>query len=182
MIQNESRTAVIKDLTKARRMEKEIQRKEKFTAMGELASGVAHEIRNPLNAISMIAQRFEKEFTPSADVEEYRSLTQVLKREITRVNGIIQQFLRFARPPIVRSARVSASDFIEHISALFHGQAEEKNVIFIAECSYDATIQIDAEQMTQALLNLLQNALAATQPGGEIRLRLNCHDEDVVLR
>ncbi len=60
----DSATAVIKDLTEQRRLEEQMHRREKLLAMGELASGVAHEIRNPLNAISMIAQRFEKEFVP----------------------------------------------------------------------------------------------------------------------
>ena len=94
----ENRTAVIRDLTEARRLEREAQRKDKLAAMGELAAGVAHEIRNPLNAMAMIAQRFSREFTPRRGVREFQSLTTVLQQEARRVNMIIQQFLAFARP------------------------------------------------------------------------------------
>jgi two-component system, NtrC family, sensor histidine kinase HydH len=167
----ESQTVVIKDLTEARRMEREIQRKEKLTAMGELASGVAHEIRNPLNAISMIAQRFEHEFKPRSAVKEYHSLTQVLKKETARVNGIIQQFLKFARPPKIKLMAVSAKEFTAHIAALFESQAISKGVIFSNRCDTEEFISIDSEQMTQALLNLLQNALDATKKGRSISLK-----------
>ncbi len=133
----ESRTAVVKDLTEARQLEKEIQRKEKLTAMGELASGVAHEIRNPLNAISIIAQRYEKEFVPRSGKKEYRTLTQVLKEESARVNGIIQQFLTFARPQKLKYAEVYVKQFVNYVSTLFEGQAAAKTIQFVSRCEYD---------------------------------------------
>lgn len=172
----ESRTAVIRDLTEARRLQQEIERKEKLSAMGELASGVAHEIRNPLNAIAMIAQRLEAEFTPQNDAGEYHSLSRVLKSEAHRVNTIIQQFLRFARPPKANCKPVPVEEFITHISSLFEGQARGKGLHFVAESTSHALLTIDPELMTQALLNLLQNALDATPPGGTITLRCTSSD------
>jgi PAS domain S-box-containing protein len=176
----ESRTAVIKDLTEERRLEREIQRKQKLTAMGELASGVAHEIRNPLNAISMIAQRYEREFIPRRGVKEYRSLTQVLKKESARVNAIVQQFLVFARPPKLTITEIPVLQFVSHVSTLFEGQAESEGVHFSLECESDALVRIDPDQMTQALLNLLQNALDATAKGGAISLRFSHNGDHVV--
>lgn len=110
--EQEARTLVMKDLTETRRLEQQMQRNEKMSAMGELAAGVAHEIRNPLNAISMIAQRFEKEFVRRS-MREYKELTGVLKSESLRINGIIRQFLRFARPKAIAPAPVSALRLIE---------------------------------------------------------------------
>lgn len=176
----ESHTVVIKDLTEERRLEREIQRKQKLTAMGELASGVAHEVRNPLNAISMIAQRYEREFLPRRGVKEYRSLTQVLKKESARVNAIVQQFLIFARPPKLTITEIPVLQFVSHVSTLFEGQAESKGVHFSLECPSDALVRIDSDQMTQALLNLLQNALDATATGGAISLRV-AHKGDYVV-
>lgn len=176
----ESRTAVIKDLTEERRLEREIQRKHKLTAMGELASGVAHEVRNPLNAISMIAQRYEREFLPRSGVKEYRSLTQVLKKESARVNAIVQQFLIFARPPKLTITEIPVLQFVSHVSTLFEGQAESKGVHFSLDCRSDALVRIDSDQMTQALLNLLQNALDATERSGAISLRVAHNGDHVV--
>jgi two-component system, NtrC family, sensor histidine kinase HydH len=176
----ESHTVVIKDLTDARRLEREIQRKDKLTAMGSLASGVAHEIRNPLNAISMIAQRFEREFVPRSGVKEYRALTSVLKKESARVNVIVQQFLRFARPQKVELKETPVEEFIAHISTLFGAQAKAKRVRFSSHKLLHGVIRVDTAQMTQALLNLLQNALDATPAGGEISLEVNKKGEYIV--
>jgi PAS domain S-box-containing protein len=177
----ESQTAVIKDLTEARQLEREIQRKEKLTAMGELASGVAHEIRNPLNAISMIAQRYEKEFTPRSGAREYRSLTQVLKKESARVNGIIQQFLTFARPPKLKFVEVSAQRFVNHVSTLFEGQAAAQKIQFTSQCDYRGMVRIDNDSMTQAVLNLLQNALDATSQHGSIALNVFRKEQSLII-
>jgi PAS domain S-box-containing protein len=176
----ESRTVVIKDLTEARRLEQELQRKGKLTAMGVLASGVAHEIRNPLNAISMIAQRYEREFVPRKGLREYRSLTNVLKKESSRVNSIIQQFLTFARPPKLKREAILIEQFVNHVATLFRGQAKGKSVQFSAQCRAKGSVSIDSEQMTQALLNLLQNALDATTQGGTILLEADRTGTDTV--
>ncbi len=178
----ESHTVVIKDLTEARRLEREIQRKDKLTAMGGLASGVAHEIRNPLNAISMIAQRFEREFVPRRGLKEYRALTTVLNKESARVNGIVQQFLRFARPPKVALMETPAEEYVAHISTLIGEQAKAKGVRFSSHSQIVGAIRVDTDQMTQALLNLLQNALEATPKGGAISLDANRKGGNVVFR
>ncbi len=166
----ESRSAVVRDLTEARRLERDMQRKNKLTAMGELASGVAHEIRNPLNAIAMIAQRFTREFTPRRGVKEFRTLTSVMQEETRRVNAIIRQFLAFARPRKVQLQQVHVPDLINHVASLFASQAQGKSVTFSASAEGAGTASLDPEQMKQALLNLLQNALDATPQGGRITL------------
>jgi nitrogen-specific signal transduction histidine kinase len=159
------RTAVVRDMTDTRILEKEMIRREKLTAMGELASGVAHEIRNPLNAIAMIAQRFLREFTPRNAAKEYRMLAGVLQSEANRMNGIVQQFLRFARPPGLRKEIIPVLPFLDHVSSLFGPQAAEKGIVFTVAHDGADMWSFDRELMTQALLNLLQNALDATQRG-----------------
>lgn len=166
----ESRTAVLRDVTEARRVERETNRNSKLTAMGELASAVAHEIRNPLNAIGMIAQRFSKEFTPRTGVNEYRTLTSVMYRETQRVNRIINQFLSFARPRKIARQQVSVSKLITVVASLFESQAKAKDVDFTASAETSESAFLDPELIKQALLNLLQNALDATPVGGHIAL------------
>jgi two-component system, NtrC family, sensor histidine kinase HydH len=166
----ESRSAVFRDVTEARRLEREAQRTSKLTAMGELASEVAHEIRNPLNAIAMIAQRFAKEFTPRRGVKEFHTLTTVMQDETRRVNTIIRQFLSFARPPKIHCREINLPDLINAVASLFASQAKEKGVAFTASAAGTTRISLDPEQIKQALLNLLQNALDATRRGGRIVL------------
>ena len=152
------------------RVQRELQRAEKLSALGELASGVAHEIRNPLNAIAMIAQRFAHEFTPAQDAEEYRTLTGVLRSEADRVNGIIGTFLRFARPPHLQLEPVHPDELITHCATLVESQMKAKGVRFSATSAGDTAVPLDRGQMTQALLNLLLNALEATPAGGTVTL------------
>ncbi len=166
----ESKSAVLRDVTEARKLEREAERNSKLTAMGELASAVAHEIRNPLNAIAMIAQRFAKEFTPRSGGKEYRTLASVLQEETRRVNGIIRQFLSFARPLRIQRREIAVPDLIHALAALFASQAKEKGIAFTASAEGSKPMSLDPELLKQALLNLLQNALDATSQGGQISL------------
>ncbi|NIQ09775.1 MAG: PAS domain-containing sensor histidine kinase, partial [Gammaproteobacteria bacterium] len=74
----ENTVLVIRDLTEQKQLEEQVQRKERLSAMGELASGVAHEIRNPLNTIGMIIQQLDSDFQPDGDREEYHKLNQLV--------------------------------------------------------------------------------------------------------
>jgi PAS domain S-box-containing protein len=173
----ERTTAVIRDLTETRELETEIRRREKLSAMGELAAGVAHEIRNPVNAIGMIAQRFAREFTPRKGVREFRAMTEVLRTEATRTNSIIQQFLRYARPPELQRQPVDIEEFADHLALLVREQANAKHIAFRVINHAHVILQIDKSQMTQALLNLLQNAFDATPDGGIIEFRVALDSE-----
>ena len=160
--------SIFRDVSRQRLVEERLKRQEKLSAMGELAAGVAHEIRNPLNAIGMIAQRFAREFEPKEDVGDYRKLTQVIISEIRRVNHIIQQFLRFARPPELNRQPASIDVLLQESLDVMREPAKTKNVRLDSSLTADVTISIDRNQLKQAILNLLQNALEATDSGGRI--------------
>ena len=169
----ESCTIVLHDVTELRKLEQHIRQKEKVVAMGELAGGVAHEIRNPLNAMYMIAQRFEKEFSPKKKVKEFRSLTSVLKNESQRVNAIIQQFLRFSRPPKLQWEKVSAKQFLDEIQTMFSSEMKAKGISWNVEQTGDFQLKIDKQQFKQALINLIINAMQATEKKGIISLSVS---------
>ncbi|MBL7128909.1 MAG: PAS domain-containing protein [Ignavibacteria bacterium] len=164
----DSYTLVIRDVTEIRTMEKQIIQREKLVAMGELASGVAHEIRNPLNTINMVAQRYEKEYADKLDSKEFISITKVLRSETERVNEIIQQFLRFARPPKLNISKVSSVEFINEIKDVMDVQANSNSIKLIVKTEGEIDLNIDFKQMKQAVINLLKNAIEASKPGDKV--------------
>ncbi len=162
--------AVLRDLTHQRKVEEQLRRQEKLSAMGELASSVAHEIRNPLNSISMTVQRFAKDFEPKEYQEEYRSLVKMMNEEVNRMSKIIQQFLRFARPPKLNPSLVSIEDFVQDVLSVVKSEAQARSITVKSEIGFRGSVMIDREQMKQVLLNMIQNAFHAIGDHGEVRI------------
>ncbi len=161
---------VATDHTDRKRLEERLRERERFQAMGSLAAGVAHEIRNPINAAGLISQRFLREFKPVSDEDEYRSLAMSMVREIRRVDDIIRRFLEFSRmaPP---SFRQSAADaVIGETADFFKSAAAGRGVGFSVPRKDKTVLRLDVDQIKQALLNLLGNALDASPAGGEVTL------------
>ncbi len=173
-------TYVINDITESRRIEYQAQQNEKLIAMGELASAVAHEVRNPLNAINMIAQRYEKEFSDKIQSEDFKNLNKVLRSESKRINIIIEEFLRFARPPKINLTKVNSGNFLNELKLLFEVQTKGKGIEFILNVKEDSEINIDVSQMKQALINLLKNAVDSTPEGGKIELLFSKESNKIV--
>ena len=161
-------SVVIKNLTDTKRLEEDAKRNEKLSAMGELASGVAHEIRNPINAIGMIAQRLNKEFIPKKNENEYLDITQILRNEVNRINKIITQFLSYAKPIDVNLRPVDIKSYLSEVYKLFEVQARQKLIVFILQGTESITINLDADLIKQSLMNILQNAFDATKNNGQV--------------
>lgn len=178
----ESAFAVIKDLTEKHRLEETLKRKEKLTAMGQLASGVAHEIRNPLNAIGLISQRLYKEFEPIADHEEFNQLTKTMVDEVRRINDIISQFLKIARPPKLNRQFKDINEILKSIKVLVSVQAEEKHIRIHENYSDLPLIPIDENQMRQAILNIIQNGIEAIENSGELTITTEVSGPEICIK
>lgn len=172
---------VINDLTESRRLEEESKRKEKLSAMGELASGVAHEIRNPINAIGMIAQRLDKEFKVENEKEEYHNITSLLRSEVTRINKIITQFLSYAKPLALQFKKVDSKNFFDDIYRLFSDQAKLKGVELIKSSDHSFDMMIDPELIKQSLMNLVQNAIDAVEKKGKVEINYFRKGNDLII-
>ena len=163
-------------------LELERARRERAVAMGELASGVAHEIRNPLNAIHVIAQRLGREFVPSDGAEEYGRLTGAVRQEVGRINTIVEQFLRFARPPQPRWRVADLGELAREIVDVVRGRFEAKGVVLVAPADGVAVARHDPDLLRQVLHNLLDNALAACEAGDRVSVTVSrAADGDAVL-
>jgi two-component system, NtrC family, sensor histidine kinase HydH len=174
----DSFTVVFRDLTEIKRMENTVRQKQKLSYMGELASKVAHEVRNPLNAMSMIAQRFDKEFTASENQDEFKGLISVMLSESRRVNNIIEQFLKFSRPARLNIVNIQSTELIDRLKKIGETACRSKNILFKTIEHDQLYIEADKDLMEQALLNLLLNAIDATPEGGRIEIEFAAMGKD----
>ncbi len=162
--------ALMRELRLRRRAEEQRERQEQIAAMAHLASGVAHEIRNPLNAVSIIALRLDREFEPARESEEYHQLTGTLAAESRRINDIVSQFLQFARPAPLNRRPLRLDALVAHVAALLQGEASGFGVTLTSQCREVREVMADGDKLTQALINLVRNSLAACSTGGRIEL------------
>jgi signal transduction histidine kinase len=159
---------LIKDITEQLKVQKQLEVKEQQSVIGELASGIAHEIRNPLNAINIIIQRFQMEFEVKTNDEEFQRMLRILKNEIQRINNIIEQFLSFARPPKLNFQRVNLNEIVDEIIFLMENQAKQYKINIYKNYEQYTFLEIDANKIKQVLINLIQNSIEAMPDGGDI--------------
>ena len=145
-----------------------LQRQEKLASLGALATGVAHEIRNPLAAIKFRLFSLKDSLASgAADTEDL----QIIGNEISRLERIVQDFLRFARPSEPEFKRVSANQLLQEVQTLLLGQFEKQSVQLVVEPLEDVWLRADKEQLKQVLINLAQNAAESMQANGTVTLR-----------
>lgn len=161
---------LIKDFTHHKLFAEQIKREERLTAMGELASGVAHEIRNPLNTIATIAQQLGRDFIPSENVEDYKRFTKIIYDEIKRINKTVQDFLNFARPEPVEKKTVMFNFLLDELKIQYTGYLAEKNIVFVVDYEGGIEANIDYNKIKQALINIIQNSEEAIENNGKIVL------------
>jgi len=155
---------------KLQQREREVLRAEQLAALGQLAAGVAHEIRNPLTSIKLLVQTLREEFeargTPAEDL-------QVIELEIRRMERCLQTFLDFARPPKPDCQPLDLAVPISQTLALIAGRARKQDVTLeFTPPPAPILVTADADQLQQLLVNLTLNALDAMPRGGRLRIEL----------
>ncbi len=163
------------------RLEEESRRREKLTAMGELAAGVAHEIRSPLNAMSMASQRLAREFEPPEEADDYRELIDTLGSQSTRVEQVVDQFLRFARPAKIAPVPGDLAALARDVGARMTPAADAEGVSLDVDAPERLEHDFDPIQLAQVVENLVRNALEAQPDGGAIRIAVATDSEQTVL-
>lgn len=145
-----------------------IARQEKLAALGSLAAGVAHEIRNPLTAIKFRLFSLKKSLHPRlVDNED----ADVIAAEISRLERIVRDFLEFARPSEPDTASVSAQQLLEEVARLMRPQLEESGVNLKVSDHNGVWLRVDFQQIKQVLINLIRNAAESIEGEGTVTLR-----------
>lgn len=162
--------AVLSDLTRLKQLEGEKSQAERLASIGALASGIAHEIRNPLVAIKTFAELLPERFSE----EDFRhDFAKVVIREIERIDDLVARLRGLATAPVQKRRPLELRAPLEETLALLRGQLEQARID--VKTIYDNDLPLvsgDPAQLTQLFLNLLVNALEAMEPGGRLTVRI----------
>jgi len=172
---------VLQDQTEREALETNLQRSERLASMGALAAGVAHEVRNPLNTIGLIAQRLQREFEPRVGIDAYERMTATVRDEVKRVNRIVTEFLALARPPQIEWRPVVTAELVAAAAAGVEARTAVQGLRLVVAAEDSGGLEGDRDQLLQVLQNLLNNAVDATGEGGVITLRAAAGDDGQLL-
>jgi signal transduction histidine kinase len=158
-------------LARIEEMRKRLEQSERLSSLGQLAAGVAHEIRNPLNAISMASQRLQREYLPCEEDkgQEFSRLTGVIRDEIRRLNVIIEDFLTFSRSRRLELREFSLTEVIQKLARLMGEEARARGITLTVKSAQDTLmVPMDVDKLQQALINIVKNAMESIDGAGSI--------------
>jgi PAS domain S-box-containing protein len=168
--QTEGTIIIFRDLSDLRAIRAEIQRKDRLAAIGEVAAGVAHEIRNPLFGISSVTQILMTEVKFG---QVHQELLAAMQAEITRLNTLVEDLLDYGRPSKLQRTSQAVEQIWEEILGLAKEEMAEAKVKVTREFGEGLPpVLAEGNKLRQVFLNLLKNAIQATPPGGQLTIRL----------
>ncbi len=169
----------VKDVTEQKEMERQLIKSEKMAAVGLLATGIAHELRNPLNIIESARYGIEMELaqrTPEIDKK-----LSVIRSNIQRASAIIDNLLYFARSSEFAKERVDVAETLHSTMALLLQEAERRGVRMSVVCPQEARAFVNLDSLKQVFLNLILNAVQAMPGGGELIVRCRTSGDRVIV-
>ena len=170
--------AIRNDITEKKKSEEMLHRQDKLAAVGQLAAGVAHEIRNPLTSMKGYA-----EFLQLDETEPQRQeFIEIILDEIDRVNNIVEEFMVLAKPKAVELEEQNIIPIVQNVVSMLKFEARKKNV----KLDFDATeeiiqIECDENRLKQVFLNFIKNGIEAMPDGGDLKVRTEIQDDNVVI-
>ncbi|WML42912.1 ATP-binding protein [Neobacillus sp. PS3-40] len=158
---------LIENFCEKKRMTAEIERAKKLNTLGELAASIAHEVRNPLTVVKGFLQLMKQE----EHGKNYEYLSLVLS-ELGHAETIISDYLNFAKPKLDKIEKFQINDVLSEIMLLLDPLAMKNGVQFESELIGSIYLTTDRNQLKQALVNFIKNAIEATEQGGKVSIRL----------
>jgi signal transduction histidine kinase len=166
---------VIQDYSSEKYLEAQTARADRLSAVGELASGIAHEIRNPMGIIKTISQTLQSEDDHESIVEGLA----IIVKEIDRANKVIQTLLNFARPDTNIIEEVNVNELVEEVLLIINKYANKKNIEIHFKNDKAIIIQGDKEKLKQVFINIILNSIQSMEDGGLISINTEASDSGV---
>lgn len=173
---------ILRDVTHDRLNEATLLESERLNAVKLLAAGVAHEIGNPLNALTIHLQLLEREIRqlPDEQSSDLGGLVEVARNEVSRLDMIITQFLRAIRPSKPKLILARIEDVLKDALSLMKQEIQNRSIdVSVSIKTPIPRIRLDRDQIKQAFFNLIKNALQAMPDGGEIDITVSSSDQYV---
>jgi two-component system, NtrC family, nitrogen regulation sensor histidine kinase GlnL len=160
---------VFRDVTLLRQLQSDLQRSDRLAALGTMAAGLAHEIKNPLTSLLTFSRHLERRFDDPNFRERFGN---VVPRELERINGIVERLLELARPARMSFAQVRLPELLDRAVELYADQLDERRIVVGREYARDVpSIQADRDALYRVFVNMIANALDAMPGGGKLILR-----------
>ena len=159
---------ILRDITEMKRLQADAQRNDRLAALGNLAAGVAHEIRNPLSTIKGVALYIAKRMLPGGREEE---AAQRMIDEVDRLDRVVSELLEFARPGAINTTDADLAEIVNRALRLTEADVRARNIQVTLDVAPDLPpVRVNVERLTQALLNLFLNAVQAMGEGGHLHV------------
>jgi signal transduction histidine kinase len=179
----ESFNFMLQRLRENKRLEERLREAEHLSAVGQLSRSIAHEIRNPLNFISLSIDHIREKYPPSArvDAEDFDALLSSVKQEIRRLNTLVSDFLDYGKPLRLNIQRTQVERMLDDVVEIIRAKAAGEGVEIKKQYEFSPDIMLDPELIKTCIMNVLTNAFQAMPEGGTLTIRTGRDDGKFVL-
>jgi nitrogen fixation/metabolism regulation signal transduction histidine kinase len=174
----ESFNYMVQKLKEEKKLEERLREAEHLSAVGQLARGIAHEIRNPLNYISLSIDHLQEKYRPADEAREnkFDSLISSMKQEVHRLDKLVGDFLDYGKPLRLNLQPVDTKKLLCHIVEIIKAKADTEHVAIIESYDFLPELMLDYDLMKTCLFNIVSNAFQAMPEGGTITFRTERSD------
>lgn len=167
---------ILQDVTERKEMEEKLRKSDTLTIVGELAAGIAHEIRNPMTALKGFIHLLQGNVK-----EDFSMYFEVITSELKRIESIITEFLVLAKPQAIQYQRRDLNKILQETIDLLTPQAALENIQFEMKVEGESTeIHCEANQLKQVFINIIKNGIEVMPKGGIIHTSIVHHEKDIV--